>query len=157
MERPFDKEREARICSCYKFALKLLIAKSHESNPTKVALWTRFLAQLVMQPKHRIICVRMAIKSNLEVQNYGVASRFINILLPLNLVRYFKCLYLEIKMDKALQETQFAVCKQHNFEDFSLIPYTCPVCNNSTSVGNEKCQSCGTNIILCNHVRSICA
>lgn len=29
----------------------------------------------------------MAIKSNLEVQNYGIAARFINTLLPLNLVK----------------------------------------------------------------------
>lgn len=85
LERIAEKEREARICGCYKFALKLLIAKSHESNPARVALWCRFLAQLVMQPKHRIICVRMAIKTNLDVKNYGVAARFINMLIPLNL------------------------------------------------------------------------
>jgi len=138
LEKPSEKEREARICSCYKLALRLLVAKSHESNPAKVAMWCRFLAQLVMQPKHRIICVRMAIKANLDVRNYGVAHRFISVLLPLNL------------MDKSTQESQDAICKENNFQDFAALPYTCPGCGKNTPSTEDKCQDCGRNILLCN-------
>jgi len=141
---PSDKEREARICSTYKLALKLLIAKAHEPSARKVAIWCRFLAELVaMQPKHRIICARMAIKSNMDVKNYGVAARFIEVLLPLNL------------MDKSQLEAQHAVCKENNMQDQTLIPYTCPACTKLVSVGLEKCSNCQTPVLLCHHTLEI--
>jgi len=143
LERPQEKEKEARVCSCYKLALKLLIAKSHESDHIKVALWSRFLAQLLLQPKHRIICVRMAIKENMEVRNFGVAGRFINILLPLNL------------MDKSTQETHLQICKEHHMEDCSVTYYKCPICNQETPSGNEKCKHCSASILLCGHTLEI--
>ena len=104
-------------------------------------MWCKYLASLTtMQPKHRLICVRMAIKANLEVRNYGVAARFVEMLLPLNL------------MDKSQQEEQLAICKENKLEDHSLLPYTCPSCTQPTSPGLDKCTKCQSPILLCNHV-----
>lgn len=85
-----SKQKEAAVCATYKLALKLLISitKAQQNDPKKKALLTANLAELLLQPKHRIICIRMAIKNNMEVGNYGVAARFIEMLLPLNLVRF---------------------------------------------------------------------
>ncbi len=83
---PLQKQREAKICSMYKFSLKLLISKSESKSPEVAAKLTTLLAQLPLQPKHRLVCVRMAIKSNIAVRNFATAANFIQMLLPLHLV-----------------------------------------------------------------------
>jgi hypothetical protein len=62
-----------------------LIAKKG-ADVQKSAVLTSFLSQLPLQPKHRIICIRMAIKSNLDANNFGIAANLIQLILPLNLV-----------------------------------------------------------------------
>jgi len=85
----------------------------------------------------------MAIKANMEVRNFGVASRFINMLLPLNL------------MDKTTQESHLQVCKDNSLEDSSLPIFKCPVCNQETSLGNEKFTHCSSHILFCSQTLEV--
>jgi hypothetical protein len=43
------------------------------------AILARFLGDLVIQPKHRLVLMRMAATKNFEVGNFGIAARFIRV------------------------------------------------------------------------------
>jgi len=134
--KDYSRQKEAAICATYKLALKLLIARGTEINSEKIAFITAFLADLQLQPKHRMICLRMAIKASIDTMNYGVAARFLDIILPLNLV------------DKSSLEIQMAACKEKNLLN-SIEDFPCLNCNNSCSSGCGKCPKCGIQILLC--------
>eukprot|EP00027_Filamoeba_sp_ATCC50430_P006196 CAMPEP_0168562564 /NCGR_PEP_ID=MMETSP0413-20121227/12196_1 /TAXON_ID=136452 /ORGANISM="Filamoeba nolandi, Strain NC-AS-23-1" /LENGTH=731 /DNA_ID=CAMNT_0008594011 /DNA_START=371 /DNA_END=2566 /DNA_ORIENTATION=- len=136
---PRAKQKESKICSIYKFGLNILINRPRETDPQRVALLLKTLADLTWQPKHRIVCIRMAIKANMEAKNYGVAGRFIQQLLPLALA------------DKKNQETNLQLCKDNSFTDQIevIFPYTCPHCTKHTNVGNLRCNSCNAPILMC--------
>ncbi|GBG58839.1 hypothetical protein CBR_g239 [Chara braunii] len=82
-----DVKSQARICSQYKIAVLLLqeIAKLQKEVGVgvkeEVARMARHLSALPLQPKHRISCVRTAIKKNMDVHNYGYAKRMLDFLL----------------------------------------------------------------------------
>jgi hypothetical protein len=89
LEDPLVKQKEAKISSIYKLALKILVLRSgleEPGNSNKIATLSVFLSELSLQPKHRVICIRMAIKSNLHIKNYGISARLLQMILPLNLV-----------------------------------------------------------------------
>jgi hypothetical protein len=44
-----------------------------------IAMLTKFLADLPLLPRHRLICYRMAIKWNMEAKNYGIAASLIRV------------------------------------------------------------------------------
>lgn len=74
------------VCTDYKSALNLLIRIQEcdaVENFVYSAIFSRFLAEISIQPKHRIICIRLALNKNLKIRNYGIAARFIR-------VSYFK-------------------------------------------------------------------
>jgi hypothetical protein len=64
----------------YKLVLLLLeeIRKS-DKIPAKCALLTRIMAEIGIQPKHRLSCVKMAIQKNLEARNFKTAARLIKV------------------------------------------------------------------------------
>jgi hypothetical protein len=49
--------------------------------PQYIALLTRFLTDVPLLPRHRMVCYRMAIKWNMECYNYETAARLIRVLL----------------------------------------------------------------------------
>jgi len=104
LSNPRAKEKEIRICATYKFAL-LLLEEKKKTTPERAAELTYHLTKLNLQPKHRLICIRMAIKSNIQVKNFGYASELIQMILPLNLT------------DKNSQEEQLELCKQNGLEN----------------------------------------
>lgn len=157
LEDPLVKQKEAKISSIYKLALKLLLLKSsleqEHSSSSKIAILTIFLSELSLQPKHRVICIRMAIKANLHIKNYGISARLLQMILPLNLA------------DRSMQESQLATCKENNLHDnsFTIISpafccseslelistptyYSCEYCDAkfSMAIGQElrKCSFC---------------
>lgn len=85
---PLEKQKQIRVCTTYKLALQILLAKKTETDVKRNALLSAALADLVIHPKHKLICIRMAINNNLQANNFGIAARFIDILLPLNLVTF---------------------------------------------------------------------
>ena len=69
--------------SLYKFALKVLIEViSFETNSVKRAAFYNLLIQLKLKSDHRKALALEAIDSNMEVQNYGIAAKIAEGLLP---------------------------------------------------------------------------
>jgi hypothetical protein len=78
-------KKDIKFAVAYKVAILLLLElevlrKEEEKNLVKSSLLTKFLAYLPLQPKHRVVCIRMAINKNLASQNYGVAARLIEVI-----------------------------------------------------------------------------
>eukprot|EP01121_Diplochlamys_sp_Union-15-3_P018294 TRINITY_DN6635_c0_g1_i1.p1 TRINITY_DN6635_c0_g1~~TRINITY_DN6635_c0_g1_i1.p1 ORF type:complete len:772 (-),score=105.20 TRINITY_DN6635_c0_g1_i1:5-2161(-) len=100
--------KRVQFCVMYKMATILLIEIQNlvkEKNPanlTRVAFLSQILARLPLQPKHKIVCIRLAIKHNLEAENYGVAAAFIDILAKKNMT------------DKADLEKKLSLCNDKN-------------------------------------------
>ncbi|XP_024518338.1 uncharacterized protein LOC9639327 [Selaginella moellendorffii] len=85
-----DVKAQAKICSQYKVAVLLLqeIAKLLKVDGTaavgakdEIARLARHLSTLPLQAKHRITCIRTAIKRNMDVQNYAFAKSQLDLLL----------------------------------------------------------------------------
>lgn len=82
---------ETNFCVAYKVALWLLIAirelegtlASQFGENTevinKMALWSKFLTEIPLKPNHRAVCVRMAIKRNMQAKNYGIAGKLLEV------------------------------------------------------------------------------
>ncbi|KAL0689209.1 hypothetical protein Bca4012_088887 [Brassica carinata] len=71
--RGADIKAQATICAQYKIAVTLL--------QDEMARLSRHLASLPLLAKHRINCIRTAIKRNMEVQNYGDSKQMLELLL----------------------------------------------------------------------------
>jgi hypothetical protein len=99
-----------------------------------IAMLTKFLADIPLLPRHRLICYRMAIKWNMEAKNYGVAAALIRTLLKKKI------------LDKAELEKKLKVCEQHQFKDDNPIPPTTKLCYKSlklTPLGTyNQCKYC---------------
>ena len=91
-ERSLGKEvgQQAVICAHYKIACLLLqeigrLQKAEGDGAVgakeEMARLSRHLGSLALQAKHRISCVRTAIKRNMEVQNYRFAGQMLEMLL----------------------------------------------------------------------------
>eukprot|EP01114_Cavostelium_apophysatum_P013531 TRINITY_DN3296_c0_g1_i1.p1 TRINITY_DN3296_c0_g1~~TRINITY_DN3296_c0_g1_i1.p1 ORF type:complete len:1699 (-),score=536.14 TRINITY_DN3296_c0_g1_i1:50-5146(-) len=132
-------KKEVKSCSNYKFLLSLLLEqKKPESNPGRAALLTRILADIPVQPKHRIVCVRMAINKNLEVRNYGTAGRFLKQLLSIS----------SIPDAPAMQE-KLKLCEDNKFVNQQRYAYTCPCCSTPGDCAIDECSTCNTKIQFC--------
>jgi hypothetical protein len=76
------REKEVEVCKNYEKALILLLEIrecDEDGDDIIAAVLARFLGEIILQPKHRIVCMRMAANKNLDVRNYGVAARFIRV------------------------------------------------------------------------------
>ncbi|PRP79868.1 hypothetical protein PROFUN_12480 [Planoprotostelium fungivorum] len=130
-QNPREKQMEVKFSVLYKHALNFLIARSEIQDPTEIASLTRNLADVLLpKPRHRIICIRMAIKANGDVSNFGIAARFIQVLLPHNLVDHSKL------------EAMYAHCKAKDFVDASCKERQCPQCERSNPGGQVDCSHC---------------
>jgi hypothetical protein len=74
-------KRELGVCARYKLLLTLLLQIKHETQPKQISLLTRILGEIAVQPKHRLVCVRMAISRNMEAKNFKTAARLIKVIL----------------------------------------------------------------------------
>jgi len=131
------RKKEKEVCETYQLAFKLLLVIKETddwSEPKYGALFARFLAELSTQPKHRIVSMRMAINRNLQVQNYGVAARFIRELQPLNL------------MDSKTLESNLNICQLSFFKDSTLLEYTCRTCKKQFPIAGLICKFCMSSV-----------
>jgi hypothetical protein len=85
---PAASRQEIKFCVAYKLSLCLLIEVKkceRETSTTatlgKIGLYTKFLADLPLQPKHRVVCMRMAINKNMESENFGISARLLEVVL----------------------------------------------------------------------------
>lgn len=88
--RGAEIKAQATICAQYKIAVTLLKeivrlqkvqGSSAISAKDEMARLSRHLASLPLQAKHRINCIRSAIKRNMEVQNYAYTKQMLELLL----------------------------------------------------------------------------
>ncbi|XP_044485392.1 uncharacterized protein LOC123210926 [Mangifera indica] len=88
--RGADIKAQATICAQYKIAVTLLqeISRLQKvqgpsaiSAKDEMARLSRHLGSLPLQTKHRINCIRTAIKRNMDVQNFGYAKQMLELLL----------------------------------------------------------------------------
>lgn len=80
---PSVNRSDIKFAVAYKLSLlilhKLKQLESEKSNLATMALLTKFLADIPLQPKHRVVCMRMAINRNMEANNFGLASRLLEV------------------------------------------------------------------------------
>ena len=85
---PSKYQSEIKYCIAYKLALGLLMdvkrLERESATPTtellaKIGIRTKYLADLPLDPKHRVVCMRMAINKNIDAGNYGIASRLLEV------------------------------------------------------------------------------
>jgi hypothetical protein len=134
----FGVKKEIKLTACYKYLLSILIEmKRSEQNIPRGALLTRILADVNVQPKHHLICVRMAINRNMDAQNFKLSAKLIKTLLPLGL------------QDAPKLQERLSVCEKNNFVDNSTFPYQCPSCKKSTDISESTCDNCKTKILFC--------
>jgi len=120
------RRQEVRACCSYKRALKILIEiklLEASKNVNRIAQLASFLADVPIRPPHRVICMRFALQKNLQVANYGIAAKFIKILLQRDLP------------DQADLHEKLRECKDHDFS------------NSTATMNNEKVRFCHQSFV----------
>lgn len=142
-----DIRAQASICAQYKIAVLLLqeISRlqrvqgpSAVSAKEEMARLSRHLGSLPLLAKHRISCIRTAIKRNMDVQNYAFAKSDLDLLLskaPPN------------KQDEL--RSLINVCTQRGLTDKSIDPtedasqFCSATLGRLPTIGHDVCDLCG--------------
>lgn len=145
--RGSDIKAQATICAQYKLAVTLLreigrLQKVHGpsaiSAKDEMARLSRHLGSLPLLAKHRINCIRTAIKRNMEVQNYAYSKQMLELLFT--------------KAPPSKQEefrTLIDLCVQRGLTNKSIDPLEDPsqFCSATLSrlstIGYDVCDLCG--------------
>ncbi|RAL46724.1 hypothetical protein DM860_005003 [Cuscuta australis] len=145
--RGVDIKAQGTICAQYKIAVTLLQeinrlqkvqGPSAISAKDEMARLARHLGSLPLLAKHRINCIRTAIKRNMDVQNYGYAKQMLELLLskaPLS------------KQDEL--RSLIDVCVQRGLSNKSIDPLEDPsqfcaaTLGRLSTIGYDVCDLCG--------------
>lgn len=145
--REVDVKAQATICAHYKVAVALLqeIGRLQKvqgagalSAKDEMARLSRHLASLPLQAKHRINCIRTAIKRNMEVQNFAYAKQLLDLLhskAPSN------------KQDEL--RSLIDMCMKRGLTNKSIDPFEDPsqfcaaTLGRLSTIGHDMCDLCG--------------
>ncbi|KAJ0968158.1 hypothetical protein J5N97_025075 [Dioscorea zingiberensis] len=145
--RGADIKAQATICAQYKIAVALLqeitrlqkvTGPSAISAKDEMARLSRHLGSLPLLAKHRINCVRTAIKRNMEVQNYAYAKLMLDLLLS--------------KAPPGKQDelrSLIDMCLQRGLSNKSIDPLEDPsqfcaaTLSRLSTIGHDVCDLCG--------------
>ncbi|KAK1288263.1 hypothetical protein QJS10_CPB19g01511 [Acorus calamus] len=145
--RGADVKAQATICAQYKIAVALLqeIGRLQKvqgpgaiSAKEEMARLSRHLGSLPLLAKHRINCIRTAIKRNMEVQNYAYGKQMLELLLskaPPN------------KQDEL--RSLIDMCVQRGLSNKSIDPLEDPsqfcaaTLSRLSTIGHDICDLCG--------------
>ncbi|KAI8542186.1 hypothetical protein RHMOL_Rhmol08G0119000 [Rhododendron molle] len=145
--RGADIRAQATICAQYKIAVTLLKeigrlqkvqGPSAISAKDEMARLSRHLGSLPLLAKHRINCIRTAIKRNMEVQNYAYSKQMLDLLLskaPAN------------KQDEL--RSLIDICVQRGSTNKSIDPLEDPsqfcaaTLSRLSTIGYDVCDLCG--------------
>lgn len=145
--RGADIKAQATICAQYKIAVTLLHeigrlqkvqGPSAISAKDEMARLSRHLGSLPLQAKHRINCIRTAIKRNMDVQNYGYAKQMLELLLS--------------KAPPGKQDelrSLIDICVQRGLTNKSIDPFEDPsqfcaaTLSRLSTIGYDVCDLCG--------------
>eukprot|EP01113_Clastostelium_recurvatum_P040292 TRINITY_DN6256_c0_g1_i1.p1 TRINITY_DN6256_c0_g1~~TRINITY_DN6256_c0_g1_i1.p1 ORF type:complete len:889 (+),score=245.86 TRINITY_DN6256_c0_g1_i1:47-2713(+) len=134
---------EIIFCTAYKVALGILIETKNlersqdASVPGRVALLTRFLGDIPLRPNHRMVCMRMAITKNMAARNFGISSRFLEIILSKGVP------------DQEAVSKKLQLCRAEGGIDYSLPPHGCTKCTASISPALARCTQCNEPVRWC--------
>ncbi|PNY03881.1 vascular protein [Trifolium pratense] len=152
--RGSDIKAQATICAQYKIAVTLLLEigrlqKVHGaraiSAKDEMARLSRHLGSLPLLAKHRINCIRTAIKRNMEVQNYAYSKQMLELLsskAPPSKQEEFRSL-----MD---------LCVQRGLTNKSIDPQEDPsqfcaaTLSRLSTIGYDVCDLCGSKFSAVN-------
>ncbi|KAJ7952887.1 Transducin/WD40 repeat-like superfamily protein [Quillaja saponaria] len=145
--RGADIKAQATICAQYKIAVTLLkeigrLQKVHGASAIsakdEMARLSRHLGSLPLLAKHRINCIRTAIKRNMEVQNYAYSKQMLELLLskaPTGKQEEFRSL--------------IDMCVQRGLSNKSIDPLEDPsqfcaaTLSRLSTIGYDVCDLCG--------------
>lgn len=145
--RGSDIKAQATICAQYKIAVTLLqeIGRLQRvqgpaaiSAKDEMARLSRHLGSLPLLAKHRISCIRTAIKRNMEVQNYAYSKQMLELLLS--------------KAPSGKQEelrTLIDLCVQRGLSNKAIDPMEDPsqfcaaTLSRLSTIGYDVCDLCG--------------
>jgi hypothetical protein len=145
--RGADIKAQATICAQYKIAVTLLQeigrlqrvqGPSALSAKDEMARLSRHLGSLPLLAKHRINCIRTAIKRNMDVQNYAYAKQMLELLLS--------------KAPSSKQEelrSLIDMCVQRGLSNKSIDPLEDPsqfcgaTLSRLSTIGYDVCDLCG--------------
>lgn len=143
-----DIKAQAIICAQYKLAVLLLqeisrLQKVQGPNAVsakdEIARLARHLSTLPLWAKHRTMCIRTAIKRNMDVQNHAFAKSMLDLLLskaPTN------------KQDEL--RSLINICLQRGLSDRSIDPSEDPsqfcaaTLGRLSTIGHDACDVCGS-------------
>ncbi|XP_042494369.1 uncharacterized protein LOC122073801 [Macadamia integrifolia] len=145
--RAVDIKAQATICAQYKISVALLQeigrlqkvqGPSAISAKDEMARLSRHLGSLPLLAKHRINCIRTAIKRNMEVQNYGYSKQMLELLLS--------------KAPASKQDelrSLIDICLQRGLTNKSIDPLEDPshfcaaTLSRLSTIGHDVCDLCG--------------
>ncbi|KAG0484903.1 hypothetical protein HPP92_008982 [Vanilla planifolia] len=143
-----DVKAQATICAQYNIAVAILqeIARLQKvqgpsaiSAKEEMARLSRHLGSLPLLAKHRINCIRTAIKRNIEVQNFGYAKQMLHLLLS--------------KAPPSKQEELHSLinmCMQRGLSNKSIDPQEEPsqfcaaTLSRLSTIGHDVCDLCSS-------------
>lgn len=152
--RGSDIKAQATICAQYKTAVTLLreigrLQRVHGpsviSAKDEMARLSRHLGSLPLLAKHRINCIRTAIKRNMEVQNYAYSKQMLELLLS--------------KAPPSKQEefrSLVDLCVQRGLTNKSIDPLEDPsqfcaaTLSRLSTIGYDVCDLCGAKFSAVN-------
>ncbi|KAI5057844.1 hypothetical protein GOP47_0027859 [Adiantum capillus-veneris] len=147
-----DIRQQATICAQYKLAVLLLqeilrLQKVQGPNALsakdEIARLARHLSTLPLWAKHRTICIRTAIKRNMDVQNFAFAKSMLDLLFskaPPN------------KQDEL--RSLINICIQRGSSDKSIDPSEDPsqfcaaTLGRLSTIGHDVCDICGSKFSM---------
>lgn len=156
---------QAPLCARYKIAVLLLqeiarlqnVEQGNAGAKEEMARLARHLSSLPLQAKHRIICLRTAIKRNMDVQNYAFSKKLLDLLLSKAPPNKREELQVLTKIcvqrgltDRTVEETEDA--SQFCAATLGWLPTighdTCNVCGSKFSALNSAgCTICGMGTV----------
>lgn len=142
-----DVKPQARIIAQYKVAVQLLQEISRlqkvdglgSAGAQEMARLSRHLSSLPLQAKHRFICIRTAIKRNMDVQNYAYSKKMLELLLskaPVN------------KQDEL--RAMINICVQRGLVDHTIdgeedpSQFCAATLSRLSTIGHDSCNVCGS-------------
>ena len=103
----------------------------------RLAKLTIFLSTIFVKPKHRVRFIRYSIKLNMRLQNYGLASLYLEMLL-----RY-------AKSNRRRLEDEQHECERNARSDANVPVWSCGVCSGEVDVVTANCNSCTAHNRFC--------
>jgi hypothetical protein len=137
---PEETAQELEYCIRYRLFFVLLKEIAKPKPPIEHAFLSMFLSEIPVKPQHRVVAIRMAIRHNINSQNFGLAAGLIQFLIE----RVHP-------VDEAQLQEKLRKCASQgrSNSDPRFYKYCCPGCEATTGLIALKCALCQNPVKLC--------